>query len=445
MMFHSTRHDDLLFDFETFSEALSLATIDLEPKEIDRAAQLSRPIAEPNARWQTYLNALARCAVEQWLLERAPELSLEFDTRFEPEYTPLLSSASYGRVGDFTLCVLAMGNSIDEEIAIPRAAIELPEFAAHFYIAVEVCEEYEQATIRGVLQGDRLQRSQLREGLELDEDWTYSLPLSEFDLDGDRLLLNLRCLEPTAIALPEVPQRRTLHPRQRAQLVRIASELPASDRPWWQILNWEDAIALLTYPDVLVPISTMAAETPRVSAESPLVNVATWLRDELDRWAQEAAWVLLPSLSLSPSPMLRSHALMRDAASDLESMLQTLQREKRMAISPQARGAYQDFHLADVPVRLYAVTWEIPLNTGESEWALLLILAGQPGTTLPQGVTLQVSDETDILVRRTLAEDNSVLYTQVLGAWDERFGVKIGLASGETLTLPQFGFRSDRT
>ncbi|MDY6940355.1 MAG: DUF1822 family protein [Cyanobacteriota bacterium] len=453
MMPQSTRYDDFVFDFDMLSETLSLDTIDLEADEIDRALQLSQSIVESDGQWQTYLNVLARLGVKQWLSQRAPELSGfdsfdRLDLRFAPEYSPLLGSASYARVGDFTLCILAMGSSIDEEISIPRATIELPEFAAHFYIAVEVCEEYDRVTVRGSLSGDRLRSEGLKQSLELEEDWTYSLPLSEFDLDSDRLLLYLRCLEPTAIALPEMPQRATLHPRQRAKLVRLASELPASELPWWQVLTWEDAIGLLVRPELLqatpeIPLATtVPAQTSPLASLDPIVNVASWLRDELDRWAQEAAWVLLPSLNLSPSPMMRSS--MRDTASDLETMLQQLQREKQMQISPQARGAYQDLQLTDTSIRLYALTWEVPLNARESEWALLLILTGQPGAELPMGITLQVRDETEILVRRTLAEPNGVLYTQVIGAWEEQFGVQIELASGEILTLPPFSFYSDR-
>jgi hypothetical protein len=116
-----------------------------------------------------------------------------------------------------------------------------------------------------------------------------------------------------------------------------------------------------------------------------------------------------------------------------------------MAIPSQARGAYRDFNLAENPLRLYAVTWAIPSQPNAPEWTLLLILGAQPGSELPPGLKLQVSDRTGILVEQVVEPDTekTYLYARVVGTRDEQFLATIVLMNGETLTLPPFAFIAD--
>ena len=77
--------------------------------------------------------------------------------------------------------------------------LDLPEFAAHWYVLVEVLEESEQAQIHGCFSYDRL----ASDALAVELDWNYTVPLERFTLNSDALLLNLRCLNPQAISLTD--------------------------------------------------------------------------------------------------------------------------------------------------------------------------------------------------------------------------------------------------
>ena len=134
---------DAAFEFE----APPPETILLEESHIERARQLTRKIPNESRRWQSYLNALALFAFEEWLLERAPELTIESDncTIFQAQYANAIEAVCNLKIGEFKLCLVAMGSLTDRTIAFPRAAIDLPEFSAHFYVVVEVIEELEQA------------------------------------------------------------------------------------------------------------------------------------------------------------------------------------------------------------------------------------------------------------------------------------------------------------
>jgi len=170
--------------------------------------------------------------------------------------------------------------------------------------------------------------------------------------------------------------------------------------------------------------------------------VGLWLQNELDEFAQNLSWQLLPAPIFETIPLrsLRSE----DGGSPSEEFEGIIAELKRtgMEIPSNAGGACQDFNLAEHPLRLYAVTWSIPTQENISEWSLLLILGAQPGNDLPQGLKLQVGDRANVLVEREVEPDalETYLYTRVVGTEDEQFIVTIALMNGEALTLPPFAF-----
>jgi Protein of unknown function (DUF1822) len=444
--------DEILFGWET----LSPEAIDLDLHHIDRALQLSQKALGDSQQWQTYIQALALFGTQKWLEEREPDFNLDLEncSIFKPEFANAIEAVCNLRVGDFKLCILTVGNILEEEIFVPRAAIDLPEFAAHFYVLVEVCEELEQVNIRGFLRYDLLVKWRQTINLRPQEDWTYAIPMTWFESDPDQLLLYLRCLAPEAIVLPAITHSTTDLVHLPDALIPILPQLKSAHRPWWQMLTWEQAALILTHPELLDRSNAPAPKTiaadlshrlttweQRIS--QPIINTATWLRDELDRCAQEAAWVLLPPLSSTASSLMRSVLAERQSAmEELEWILQQLQ-QKGTIIPAQTYGAYQDFHLGNIPLRLYAVTWEVLSPTNEPEWTLLLVSIGTPENPMPSGVTLQVSDETTLLDQRQLPEGsrNNLLYIQVFGSWNETFLAQVSLSTGETQIFPPFGFQ----
>jgi len=167
----------------------------------------------------------------------------------------------------------------------------------------------------------------------------------------------------------------------------------------------------------------------------PAMNLGRWLRDELDHFASELSWVLVPEFS--PATAMRS---LRFASEEFEAIMQELQKQD-IEIPTQAKGAYRDLQLAETALRLYALTWELNTDTVR-EWKLLLILGTPSQMSLPNQVQLRVSDETQILVEQNLNPDDDYpyIFTAVIGSLEEKFIVTVSLGSEIQETLPPFGF-----
>lgn len=211
-------------------ESLLNTVISVLPDHMQRAAQLCQSITDPDLQWQTYLDAIALFGVEAWLRDRTPHLSLstQHSQLLQHSGDAALPLVNRLDAGDFHLCILSTGTLTDTHVPVPTAAVEDSSQIPHFYVLVNVEEEYEQVRVAGILRADQLSQHQLDPAT----DGTYAFALDWFDTNADDLLLYLRCLEPSAIARPNV--------RERA------------------------------------------------------INVGAWLRDRLDDVAAELSWVLLP-------------------------------------------------------------------------------------------------------------------------------------------------------
>lgn len=396
-------------DFILNGTFLSLESISLSSEQIERAIELSQSVTPEAQQWQTYLNALALAGVEQWLQKRAPELPFRSDwllgkesnfivdssrqslTLKKPPDATFIESICQLQVNEFKLYLIATDSLYDTNVSISRTAVESPEFIPQFYVLIEVLEELEQTTIRGYLRRDRLIHQQESIGLQSESDTTYLLPIDWFEPDSDKLLLCLRCLDSAAI--PAIsPQQSTLR----------SSPLPA----------------------------------PVQQFNQPAINVGLWLKNQLDRVAQDLSWILLPPPSLSSE--FRS---LGAAVEQFNNAIAQLINQGDMVIPSQARGVYRDLQWENIALRLYVVAWELPATGSVPEWTLLLILGAQPNATLPVGIKLQVRDEVQVLEEPVLSDrSKAYLYAQVIGTQNERFWVTIALAGGTALTLPPFTF-----
>jgi hypothetical protein len=167
----------------------------LEPEHFARAIEITDSVNSEEHKWQTYLNALALIGFEEWLRERIPEKKVNRDTN-------LIESICYLKVSEFKLCLIATEHLLDEVVKVPQDTLEEPEFAAHFYVVIEVLEEQEQIIVRSVGCYDQLVNYLRRSNLQLLRDSFYQLPLSLFDAEPNDLLVYCRKLVPAAIPLP---------------------------------------------------------------------------------------------------------------------------------------------------------------------------------------------------------------------------------------------------
>ena len=118
---------------------------------------------------------------------------------------------------------------------------------------------------------------------------------------------------------------------------------------------------------------------------------------------------------------------------------------KGIPVPPEARGTYQDIQWDNLDLRLHMLVWT-PAQIDDTEWALLLVLGAQPDARPPFGVKLEVKDTTQVLVEEVLEEssNNSYLYAQVIGDWNEQFQITISL-NQEVITTLLYSFEPDES
>ncbi len=439
-------YGDLLLDFDYICED----TIALEPERIQQAAELSSQIVKSAGQWQTYLNALALYGFEQWLRERASELPVDLEncSLMQPAVASAIDKAVCNlQVGDFKLCLLATGSSIEDVVVLPRAVIDLPEYTAHFYVAIAVREELEQAKITGFIAYDCLMAELQSANLSSEPDWTYELPLAWFEPDADRLLLYLRCLETRAISLPAIPNYRSIAVEQMQEdIIAVIPQLQSGDRSLWQLFDWERGGLLLTNPKLLKWLYRLQTEPELLTGQEgtsvleqlssilssfsrQVVNVGLWLQSELDAIAENIAWTLLPPPALATVPLRSVRVTATESVSEEFAAIIAELRGTELEIPPEARGAYLDFNKANNPFRLYAITW---LSSPE-EWTLVLVLGLQTGRELPSGLKLQVSDRDKVLFEQLVETDGEdvYLYASTIGDLSEEFLAQISFQNKE--------------
>ncbi len=432
-------------------ELLSPAAVHLSSEQIIQAVDLSNQIFNISRKWQTYINGLALFAFEEWLQERADTLTIRREqcTVLQPALANAIPVVANLRVGEFKVCLISTGSLYDSEIALSQLVVDLPEYVPHFYVLVEVLEEQSSGIISGFISYQELMEKRVRANLQPEADWTYQLPLDWFDCESNNLLLNLCCLESTAITLPTIPHHRAqISSTMQSNLIALLPQLQSPQCELWEILTWEQGTAVFTNPELLHWIYNCQQQTPNSGLKTnlkdlfklctqPALNVGRWLWDELDELAQEFSWKLLPSFTPAVA--------MRSPTEEFQTIINQLQ-HRGLEIPTQARGAYQDLLLAGIPLRLYAMTWHLLSESDPHLWTLLLVLGTTSQNTLPSHLKLRVSDQTSVLLEQGInqAQGDSYLFTRVVGNWDEKFLVSVSLIDGVEINLPPFTFYPGR-
>jgi Protein of unknown function (DUF1822) len=217
----------------------------LEPENFDLARFRSNQVTA-EAQWQKYLHTLALSALEQWLSSRISDKTVYLEGEII-------------KVGDFKIYAIATENLLDEVVNLPQNVVDKPEFAAHFYVVLEVLEEKEQVTLRGFLRYDQLfnyLNYQNKANLEV-RDGCYQLPLLEFDTEPNHLLFYTRFLEAAAIPLPvaqtegiETETQENLSALFEGSVTKLSQWLQEAFDPGWQ------PIEALISPEANLALST---------------------------------------------------------------------------------------------------------------------------------------------------------------------------------------------
>lgn len=415
-------------------------TIWLEPEHFQQAVEISSQVVAEPIRWQVYLQALALLGFEEWWRSRWADipLSRKHCSLFEPGYATAIAAVCNLLVGEFKLCLIAIESPLSDVIVLPRAVIDLPEFTAHFYIAVEVQEEQEQVIIQGFLRYDKLISYRQLLNLNPTSDWNYHLPLSLFEVEVNRLVFNLRFLAKDAINLPAASVKNSPALTEN-QLADLLNSCKSPHQQLWESLTWEQGAIALTYPKLLEliaqqrshphqPISLSIKQILTLLTQTS-INVAKWLQGEIDELAQSLG-IFLPQVS---ALRLSSEDRFAGAIADL--------RNSGMEIPDPPIYLFQDIDIDEIHLRLCAVTWSIDSELADAQqWALLLILGTQIGNPLPDDLKLQVSNFSGILREPVSEFDDPFLYVRVEGKRQEKFLVTIMLPDKPTLVLNPYTF-----
>jgi len=411
-------------------QSLNATRTELLPEQLERAARLSQSIRLPDQRWQVYLAALATLGFEQWLSDRAPELRVQSESAsiWQASSANLISAVYNFQVGDFKLCIGTYSSLNDNQVSFPNAVFDIPDFAAHFYVLIQVEEEQEQIAVSGFLNYEQYSRYQQTARLQAEGDWTYTLPLTWFNPNPNALLLNLRCLEPDAIVLPTIASAQQFSDAAlRQKLPSLQSQLPT--KPLWELLTVEEGKTLLRNPELV----NWVYEVSTPPQFQPLINVGLWLRNQLDTVATELGWRLMPSLTLSELRCDEEFYRIRVA---LE--------QQGIHIPPAARGAYRELRFRQGSLQLYAVTWVLSEESDCPEWMLLIALSPQPPSQKPMHLKLEVRDEIQQLFESQSDTNHGILYAQVIGNWGERFWVTVTADLDAVFEIPPFSFELER-
>ncbi|MEO1376488.1 MAG: DUF1822 family protein, partial [Cyanobacteria bacterium J06635_10] len=405
-------------------------------------------INNQHRQWQVYLQCLTLFAFEEWLYQREPNLTInkERSSILQHQYANVLDTVCNLEVGCFKVCLIPSLLLTNEEVAISRAVIDLPEYVAHFYVVIGVDEQLEIAEIKGYLSYDRLVN--IKAGLQPETDWNYYIPLIQFNQEVDELLLYLQCLAPTAIPLPEMPSsREDVLRRVQTGLLNLLPQL--NNRPLWEVLTWEQGTAILTTPLLLnwvyQSINQNAATLTKHLSDllqiltQQAVNVGQWLVSRVDDTVQTLSWQLIPAVSelRSTSSVIQSNE--SNSVEELEIILRDIQvQEQQLDIPLTAIRVYQDI-LFNQLLRLYAVIWSLP--EAENGWTLLLILKASNENQSASRFRLRVSDQIEVLDEQELIiSNNNYIYTQVEGDENDKFIATVISGTGETQTFPPFEF-----
>lgn len=401
--------------------------IQLEPEQIEQAWQITEKVKAEKNKLQIYFQALALVAFEEWLSKREPNLSIDTkqNSLFNRESAQAINAVCNLQVGDFKVCLIPTVGFSDELIVIPETVVRLSEFIADFYVVIGVEDELEIAAIRGFNRYEELVNMTAK--IPVLSDASYEVNLAQFHQQTDELLLELQCSN-TNITLPEAfeleENKNTLSDGDKKNGLQIA------------IFNSCDELGL-SYELAKEDNQTNHLKDLMQILTQKAVNAGLWMQNQLDEFAQELSWQLLPAPSLFRNSQLRKPQPI--PAEDLNNILTEID---DVEIPSVAARSYRNLELGEAKLRLYALTWYLPKTEGD--WSLLLILGAIPPNKLSVDVKLRISNLTEVLDEDVLSADSETdnLYTQIAGTKQEKFLVTVTSADGNEASV-LFEFRPE--
>jgi len=420
--------------------------IDIDVDHREQAIHLSHQVVQEDQQWSVYLHGLALEGFNQWLQQQGDyTIDLEHCSILNPIYASVVDAVCNLKINGFNVCLIATEHLIDEVITIPSIAVDLPDFAAHIYVLLEVWEEQDKILLRGVIRHDELTHHRTTLNIQPSDDWTYSFPISTLELEPNYIRHYLQKLHPASISLPTSQPERTTT-LQTVDIEALVNNLNQSGHSLWQEVSWEQGEIIVSSPALLTvlyqlqtqpehrhTLKTRLVEVMTLLTQ-PAIDTALWLHNQMDELAQQLSF-------WTPSMMTPEFSLRGPLTFD---QVITFLQENGLGIPENSQPMYRDIEVDDVALRLCSLVIPPSSNVASSgvspQWSLLTILGTPTGHSLPAGTQLQVSKLTGVLEAPILEFDEPFLYAIADASPEEKLSVTIVMGDvSQTLEPYIFG------
>lgn len=273
--------DTTLFDLAGATDLI----LEISPEQRDRAWQHSQSFSTPSSRWNAYLNQLALGAILPWLQE-------DYHPQATSQPWAALSSGWEAVNGtavaiDATKLVLVPSEAMDlSELRVPQEWVDLPKWAADYYLAVQVETDEGWVRIGGYCTHEQLKNR-----------GTYDPNDRSYCLDEADLITDINVLWVSRQLCPEEPTKAAIAPLPTLPLSQAENLLQRLGNP--AILN----------PRLAIPFPLWGALVEHGGWRQRLYNfrlgrtdlwsIRQWLQAGVSELAQQFGWTRLefqPSL-----------------------------------------------------------------------------------------------------------------------------------------------------
>jgi hypothetical protein len=246
--------------------------LEIPDSKIAKAWQQTRTFGTTSTSWQAYLNQLALEALLPWIKEESPTAKVSSNNAWE------LVNGTAIKTDDFRL-VLVPTEDIDlSELRVPQEWVDLPSWAADYYLAVQINPDDGWARVYGYTTHTNLKQRGSYNRL----DRTYSLARENLIAD-----LNVLCLsrqlcpeENLRASLETIP---TLAAAQALNLVeRLGNTSLVIPRLEVPFLTWGGLLENDNWRQVLIE--------KRQGREQKYWSVSQWLDSGIAEVAKQIGW-----------------------------------------------------------------------------------------------------------------------------------------------------------
>jgi hypothetical protein len=252
--------------------------LELNETTLDRAWNQSQTAATPTSRWQTYLNQVALDVFLPWLkAEEDAGATVQFDRATRANISEVVNGTAIV-LGDNTKLVLIPSEAEDtSELRVPQEWIDIPEWSADYYLAVQINVDAGYLRIWGYATHKQLKS----EGTFSHGDRTYTLAEDDLVTDLDVLWV-ARELCPDEVTQSAIEPIAAITPAQAANLIqRLGDKAQLLPRLAIPFTMWAALIKNPTW------CNNLAARRRGVAAR---VSVLQWLQTGASNLADEFGW-----------------------------------------------------------------------------------------------------------------------------------------------------------